>query len=514
MIVARNHEMDLVAVATHPTSTSRLSVSLYYQGNFQTTLTHKIIGELNTLRFSGSYLLGLIQESAWKKSVVVWSVTRGVVVQTFSEDVEILAMTTLSSSSSSPIVFLLIRNSPKLYIYEYTIKEGSSTLSLIRKIKVGKVTQEGSSGYDLEANNTLLAVRQGSDVKLIERLTGKKSDKITVDGTNSMNHDIPSGTLSLNESHLAVCTHNTVQVFEGEKSLMEVISSNVPTNVKLHGNYLLVDSLIYKVSASKSAVPVSTMKCEVATTVIIDFFNDEELQVIFQGSKGEVEVHRMPFVLDGKEVATLSIPKKEDILGMPLESTTIDSKPLKTKTKALGPGQAGSESLVVSDRPTKKPRKAGEDEMKIDDLTIAERLKRLQEVLEEEDDAEDLKVRPKQATTESLGHLLQQALSSSDEALLEVALDVRDTAKIRQHSIDGLTVEQASLFLQKLTTRLVKRPARAASLVPWIQLLLLSGKIQSSDTLIPLNNLVQERIEVFPQLLQLEGRLSMMVHFS
>jgi hypothetical protein len=69
--------------------------------------------------------------------------------------------------------------------------------------------------------------------------------------------------------------------------------------------------------------------------------------------------------------------------------------------------------------------------------------------------------------------------------MLELALDVRD-AKVRQHSIDDLAVDQATLLLNKLTARLAKKPSRASALVPWIQLVLLSGKIQSSAPLVPL----------------------------
>ncbi|KAI2502172.1 hypothetical protein MHU86_12308 [Fragilaria crotonensis] len=221
----------------------------------------------------------------------------------------------------------------------------------------------------------------------------------------------------------------------------------------------------------------------------------------------------MAFIEDGEIVETMELPKEEEEeQGDGLDVVTGKRPAVASITQTLGPGQAGGESLEVSDRPMKKTKKAADDD-ETDEPTIAERLKRLQQVLDQEDEEEEIKFRPKQATTESLSHLLQQALSSADDSMLELALDVRD-AKVRELSIDELAVDQATLLLNKLTARLAKKPSRASALVPWIQLLLLSGKIQSSAPLGPLKNLVQERIEVFPQLLQLEGRLSMLVNMS
>jgi hypothetical protein len=64
--------------------------------------------------------------------------------------------------------------------------------------------------------------------------------------------------------------------------------------------------------------------------------------------------------------------------------------------------------------------------------------------------------------------------------------------------------------LTALTTRLASKPARAEHLCAWLTVILQSGKIRSAEHVQPLRNLIQERLEVFPALLKLDGRLSMM----
>jgi hypothetical protein len=119
------------------------------------------------------------------------------------------------------------------------------------------------------------------------------------------------------------------------------------------------------------------------------------------------------------------------------------------------------------------------------------------------------KFQPKKATTESLTALLQQALQSGDDALLEVALGVRDSAVLSE-TCRRLPGEHVPVLLAALTHRLACKPARAEHLCAWLTAVLQSGRVESVEHLQPLQNLLQERLEVFPALLKLEGRLSMM----
>jgi hypothetical protein len=209
----------------------------------------------------------------------------------------------------------------------------------------------------------------------------------------------------------------------------------------------------------------------------------------------------------------------------------------------LGPAQAGGEARSLTEGPpaTKKSRgnatATGDDDngndMDIADnddegATIAERLERLQQALDEEDDDDDddddddeetvkaLQKKaarpdfiPKKATTESLTQLLEQALQSADDSMLELALEVRDPAVLRE-TCRELAAEYLQLLLTALTVRLAGKPARAEQLCAWLTAVLVSGKIRAVENVQPLRNLIQERLEVFPALMKLDGRLSMM----
>jgi Dip2/Utp12 Family len=219
-------------------------------------------------------------------------------------------------------------------------------------------------------------------------------------------------------------------------------------------------------------------------------------------------------------------------------AAALDSKKRKP-TVVLGPGQAGGEARHVTEvgALSNKRSKSAEsdptdrtnDDQDNDDdngPTIAERLAQLQKIMDEDmemddDDEGDKDTNaatttttsppfvPRHATTESLAHLLTQALQSSDTVLLEQALAVRDAALVRT-TCRGLDATSAVALLQALTQRLATKPARAEQLVPWMAALLQSNHVSSVHQLQPLQNLLQERLEVFPLLLQLEGRLEHM----
>ena len=523
---------DLVAVVTNPTFTSRLAVPLYHlqqgTGTLQSTLTYKAVGQLQSLCFAANFLCGLVHDGT-TRSVVIWNVTRGVAVHTLPEtdDFQILDICTSSSGGSPSVLMVLIRKGSKLYVQEYSL-DASTTASeatlfqMVRKIKAGKVEDEDQTTandiFQVAAHDTRIAVRNGATVKVMERETGTKLYKCKLQSSQggAAADSTSVSTVVMNENYVAVTTPSQIQVFtNGGKVKTTVIISERPTQLQLKGDYLLVDHSIYSILASATATPACTLtKSDADSRVQLAFSSDTEVRAIVQGPKGGVvTVCTMAFVEDEEILKTLELPKEEEDQGDEPSTVAPGKRPATTSlTQTLGPGQAGGESLEVSDRPIKKTKKAADDD-EADEPTIAERLKRLQQVLDQEDEEEEIKFRPKQATTESLAHLLQQALSSADDSMLELALDVRD-AKVRERSLDDLTVDQATLLLNKLTARLAKKASRASALVPWIQLVLLSGKIQSSAPLGPLKNLVQERVEVFPQLLQLEGRLSMLVNMS
>jgi hypothetical protein len=203
----------------------------------------------------------------------------------------------------------------------------------------------------------------------------------------------------------------------------------------------------------------------------------------------------------------------------------------------LGPAQTGGDARRVQDSaaagaqkqdvgdaspPAKRARTTEEPEE-----TVGARLARLRAQLIAEEEEEEEKTtaasaadadeetpgaaaatgfQPKKATTESLSQLLQQALC--DDSMLELCLAVTSPSVIKE-SVSRLNHADVSKLVALITSRLAHRPARADTLCSWLQALLHTRKA-SLDVLQPLNNLITERVEVLPALLQLEGRLSLL----
>jgi len=230
------------------------------------------------------------------------------------------------------------------------------------------------------------------------------------------------------------------------------------------------------------------------------------------------------------------------------------------KLKHLGPGQAGLESMDVSTTPTKKKTKnnnvpeSANDGDATTNQTIEERLKQLAQTMnamdeeeeeEEEDsfvnetnkklgeqlrdDAKDKKSKTNNITTDSLKYILVQGLKSNDDTLLNLAWSsgLRDQNVLRKTLRELSTLgDKNNSYIHKLVDKLVYRlahkPQVAFEIVIWLKqifALLLSmnsqseasdklDRLQMQQLLQPLMNLIQERIEIFQSLLQLDGRLS------
>ncbi|KAL7543663.1 hypothetical protein ACHAXR_012969 [Thalassiosira sp. AJA248-18] len=202
--------------------------------------------------------------------------------------------------------------------------------------------------------------------------------------------------------------------------------------------------------------------------------------------------------------------------------------------------------------------------------SIAERLALLSSAMEQTDDEEGdeddddatgdedgskSNFKTKSATSETLTTLLTQALSSNDSTQLNIALQVTDRRLVEGtvralQSLDAERANQAedergntpatSGFISTLMAHIVRRMARRHSLVMqlgvWVKAILAAtarsstnralqgGTAQSAAVeeqmaregremamkLGPLKNFLNERVECFPQLLRLEGRLALL----
>ena len=181
---------------------------------------------------------------------------------------------------------------------------------------------------------------------------------------------------------------------------------------------------------------------------------------------------------------------------------------------------------------------------------------------DDDDDAEMTEIstnfKPNSATSETLTTLLTQALSSNDSNQLNIALQVTDrrlvegtiralqsldaeraaaaaaAAASQNRNEEGSSSPSSSGYISTLMAHIVRRMARRHSLVMplgvWVKAILAAtarstANVQAGSAveeqmaregremamkLGPLKNFLNERVECFPQLLRLEGRLALL----
>lgn len=100
-----------------------------------------------------------------------------------------------------------------------------------------------------------------------------------------------------------------------------------------------------------------------------------------------------------------------------------------------------------------------------DEPTIEEKVKNLS--------VGDGKIQSKAQAEISVSQMLSQALVSGDAEMLEKALTVKNDIKWINATISRLPSSQVLLFLDSVTSLLIKRPMRAQMLVNWIKFCLL-----------------------------------------
>ncbi|KAI9882129.1 MAG: hypothetical protein M1823_006127 [Watsoniomyces obsoletus] len=119
------------------------------------------------------------------------------------------------------------------------------------------------------------------------------------------------------------------------------------------------------------------------------------------------------------------------------------------------------------------------------------------------------------SSAHSLGTVLNQALKTNDVPLLETCLQSQDLTSVRA-TIQRLQPTLATTLLSKLAERMHRRPARAGSLMVWIQWTLiahggyLAGQPEVMRQLAALHDVLQDRARALQPLLALKGKLDML----
>lgn len=567
LLSASSPDGRLAAIkATSNASSSRQLIRIYQVGDtsttLQSTLTHSSRLPLAELKFLGrKSVLGLFG----CQEVVVWDLNRGVVSATLSaqEDQRFLALATPShdNDDNENNYYILVSHGPKLVVREYA----SSNNKLVRKIKSGRMNacddaDDGEVGSKNAASlvvtpSHLIVRAKGCGIRVMDKNTGKKTGKINTNESTSSIGDTYGIEMSscvgnsnilvvLEDSGNAVLYDISVCKEVGRLSTSGVIPQKA--NLQLVAQETTDDSFVLLHSNSLYSVLIGK---SFKTEKLVQFSTNEPLALFLKSGKAlaltqqkssEYRIQWIDYATRNELPSVYKLDQNQNSNGK--NDPVNTRKRNASEIKVLGPGQAGNEK--ISSAKKLKANIEDRDEIGVSDhgkngdlngdnndasnsLTIAERLQMLTDALDEEENDEEIldsdagvtaaiaaavgktKFKPQKATTESLKELLTQALQSSDDSLLELALSVHDV-NIISTSIKEMHEDLLVILLGKLTSRLASSPLRAEVLSIWISNCLKRGSFDSNHLAV-LRNMLYERIESFSDLLRLEGRLSMMV---
>jgi len=230
-------------------------------------------------------------------------------------------------------------------------------------------------------------------------------------------------------------------------------------------------------------------------------------------------------VLDN--VQQLSIPPKitEDysssgtiipMNGAMLPPTMLGPHEMGGRKRPLIEGSAAPESSSGS---SKKPSR-GSGSSPPDELTIEQRLEvlsRSMTALERSNErpaaGPDMKPAP---TSDSLVALIDQALQSGDDSLLEQCLSCSDPVVV-EATTQRLPTSKVLLFLQKLVAKFEKRPSRGLLLTQWLSSTLrwhtayLLNVPDLAGQLAGLSQMLEQRLSSYTRLSSLAGRLDVLM---
>ena len=489
----------------------------------QSTLLHRRNENSNELPKKIMFVSDSVVAVYCSDLIVIWDLNRGVVAST-------------TQPKKEHVFHDAVPHNGKVYAIVWSMESKKAQIHCI-KPETGKAEQKIKAGKGavlaLAVTDNVAVVRQEDAVRVLNLTTGEKVAKYTSLKTSSEQLVAGGDFLVTIDSGEAIFLNSSKGKQIGSLPLEDAEDTLAMwSQPKEQGFYLRVGSKIYIVSKDGTERVLQSQ---------ITAAPDVNQRIILGHSNA---VHAL--LQNGNQFQTCEANVQEDEIE--LNWVVPESKEKKTAKRkdaamVLGPGQSGGQASGLSDGPAPKKRRSDsnqeEDDIEmaegdddgLDKLdkadqgpSIAERLKKLHEAFdaeEEEEDGDDdnddkddkssFVFKPKKATTESLTQLLDQALQSSDDGMLELALKVRD-AKVLQETCSQLSDEHLLTLLNALTSRLAAKSSRAGSLCPWIAAVVSTGRARSIPHLQPLRNILEERVTVFPSLLKLEGRLGMMIN--
>ena len=476
--------------------------------------------------------LGLFAVGTSEGTIIVWDLMRGVVKKELGS----------SDDGNPPPTDIVFSNDAKLiyvasqlnHINVYDIESGE----IIKSLKTGK---KSTSKLCHNPRADVLAVGSSS-VKLIDVETEDKRKLSShfcsrihcMSFTNCGKYLISAGDSS------------EVVVFDVEASaasddpVCTITTQAVPKTLKCRSssNKMLIDILVGYDNCNGCIVRVhadSDFEVEISEIstksemLAGGFAESSDSVIVVCGNISKPKFHRIIFLnAEGGLIQDLKTTNKAVLAPVDLadgegnDEKGDSSKEIVGASSVPGPDKMGSIKRPLVDDEQDATVNANSKMSKPDELTLEERLEsmssqmyNLEEGIDSRGSCSEMAAMPT-PTSDSLVTLIDQALQSGDDSLLEQCLGCTD-----MDVIDGtarvLKTHRVVMFMRKLVSKFEKRPSRGILLTRWLSCVLrhhtsfLISVPDLSEQLAGLSQMLEQRLTSYSRLASLSGRLDLLM---
>ncbi|EQC42619.1 hypothetical protein SDRG_00348 [Saprolegnia diclina VS20] len=482
--------------------------------------------------------LGIIALGTTTGAIIVWNLEKGEVAARLARDNNDhghgSAVTDIVFSSTGTSLF---SSAAEKNVFEWNVKDAK----MLRKIKVGS---DGATKLALSANDDVLAVG-ASSIKLFDVVSGKKSKRLTFGHASAVTQLFFS---ACGRYLFSSSAERFVNVFDAtsdsEDPLYNFSCDSTPVHV--HGRVTVAKKaknstaivvatteagavFVWTHTMTAASKPIAAVAKVLSSAVLVASLTSATEASVIVARGAAIKPHFETVALvdaDGAFRGDITL-EALDNTGLLLEkpskkAKTADETEAKTHVPSLLE-RGSAKTSTATDATVAQDEDEDEDE-----ATLGERVQALADELEhsenEDEDADTVltyqyrstsRVKA-QASSASLVSVLEQALQSKDNVLLENCLRVHDL-KVIDETCRRLSPTKVFPFVLLLVEKLEKRPTRGATLCLWIKYLLLNHTaylMTVPDVVDKLSGLYQAldaRLTVFPQLHKLNGRLNLVL---
>jgi len=419
---------------------------------------------------------------------------------------------------------LYVCTSTSKYVFELDVETGD----VLRKFKVGKQSSccvcVSPDGKTLLTASTEIKVWNLESAELVGKIAAHSTPVTGLSFSPDSNL-----ILSCCDDRFVSVWHTASEELVQREPLISMSTPSIPVSF-CTSEYFLSKSkdtflvsiygqdncnYIWSVSTAQASKLVSVLKCEEKTEtgypISVLFNKDNTTVIVARETPLRPIFETIDLVKKGefiKEMVLRNLSDESNLVASSQSGKKSDGDVLGQKVHIVNASHASMAN----------PKTTGTGNEDEGDLTIGERVQQLNDSLAKVLDESPIqsKKRPRDAKSGALTTVLEQALQSNDNSLLEICLGHVDQ-KIVNATVRNMSPTRVTELISSLVTKFENKPARASMLLVWIKALLdqhanyLMHAPDLADALGSLYRLVESRLSVFDKFLRLQGRLDFVI---